>query len=150
VFKLLYFLIITASVSGFIALLFFILKSFKKTISLQEGGVLLGNLNVSDEKREAKSLYDRAVAAAQAGKYEEGIRLLALGSLLLLEEKEVLAYQDCYTNGEYLSLLFQRKNLHELFQMPLNLFDRTVYGFESPTMKEFDVFRGMFERLMKM
>ncbi|NLI75657.1 MAG: DUF4129 domain-containing protein [Candidatus Riflebacteria bacterium] len=130
------------------ALVVFIVRSFKKTITLQEGQVLLGNLHVSDEKREAKSLYDRAVALANAGNVEEAIRLLTTGCLLLLEERAVLAYQDHYTNGEYLSLLVQRKKLHDLFRAPLSLFDRTVYGFSRPTRQDFEVFRVLYERLL--
>jgi hypothetical protein len=149
-FKLLYWAIVVGSVVGFGALVFFIIRSIQRKITLQEGQVLLGNLQVSDEKREARSLYDRAVALAAAGRIEEAISLLTVGCLLLLEERAVLASQDYYTKGEYLAKLFQRRNLHDMFRGPLALFDRIIYGFERPTARDFETFRALYEKLLGM
>ena len=71
------------------------------------------------------------------------------GALLLLEEHRVLNFQETMTNGEYLQELLSKRKLHSIFSRPMALFDKLIYGFQSPDKNDFELFREFYLELEK-
>ena len=146
--KVLYWFIVAITIGAFLVMLYMIIKSITKNVSLKDKNILLGNAPLPEQVAEAENLYSKAVKAAAQGNFEEAIRILTLASLLLLEEKDVIGFRDYLTNGEYLRELIQQRNLHDAFKKPLRLFDQMVYGYQKPGKPEFEIFKRLYENLL--
>ncbi|MEW6712905.1 MAG: hypothetical protein AB1403_24010, partial [Candidatus Riflebacteria bacterium] len=101
------------------------------------------------ERMKIETIYDKALAAASRGDFAEGIRLLTIGALLLLEQQRVVNFQDSMTNGEYLRYLLKERSLYSMFKEPMSLFDLLIYGFKKPGQSEFEKFRQFYVELEK-
>jgi hypothetical protein len=102
------------------------------------------------ERLKTETIYDKALKAAAAGNYTEGIRLLTIGSLLMLEEHKVMSFKDSLTNGEYLRKLLEERKLHSIFREPMGLFDLLIYGFRPIKKNDFEKFKNFYIELEKM
>ena len=144
--NLLYNLMIVVTVIVFLVVGYFIYRSIQENMKAQ-GASLLGTSPLPENRAEAESLYDRAVRYSKEGRFEEGIRLLTLAAMLLLEEKRVVDFRESLTNREYLGELATQRNLQALFRDPLKAFDQMIYGFREPGIKDFEVFRNLYLQL---
>ncbi|MBU1109886.1 MAG: hypothetical protein KKB51_24610 [Candidatus Riflebacteria bacterium] len=140
------------AVIGFIVIIFLIIKNMRSKIVREQERVELVERHLSPERMRNETIYENALREAEQGNYSEAIRLLTIGALLLLEARRVISYQDSFTNGEYLRELLVEQQLHSMFATPLALFDRLIYGFQSPDQKDFEVFKAFYldlERLKR-
>lgn len=141
-----------AGIIGFIVVVFLIIKNLRTKVAHEQARIALVEKDLPVERMRSETIYDKALREAEKGNYAEAIRLLTIGSLLLLEARRVINYQDSLTNGEYLRELLVEQHLHSMFATPLALFDRLIYGFQSPDKKDFEIFRVFYldlERLKK-
>ncbi len=122
----------------------------KNKVSEEHSKMLLEEKRLPPERMRSETIYDKALSAAEKGDYAEAIRLLTIGSLILLETRSTISYQDSLTNGEYLRRLMVERELHSLFAAPMALFDRLIYGFQSPGKKDFELFRTFYLDLEKL
>ncbi|EKD82991.1 MAG: hypothetical protein ACD_39C00954G0001, partial [uncultured bacterium] len=132
--------------------IFLIIKNLRTRVAHEQARIALVEKDLPVERMRSETIYDKALREAEKGNYAEAIRLLTIGSLLLLEARRVINYQDSLTNGEYLRELLVEQHLHSMFATPLALFDRLIYGFQSPDKKDFEIFRVFYldlERLKK-
>ena len=104
---------------------------------------------LSSHISEAKSLFDQAKEAALQGNYREGIRLMTLATLLLLERRDLLGFEETLTNGELLQHLRGNQDIRKLLAQPLRLFDVFIYSSASPGKEDFQVFVRLYETLME-
>ena len=147
-----FWLMMCVAVIGFVVIMFLIIRNLRKKIVQEQTRVELVEKLLPPERMRSETVYDKALLAAGQGNFAEAIRLLTIGSLLLLEARRVISYQDSLTNGEYLRELLVEQQLHSMFATPLALFDRLIYGFQSPNQKDFEVFKAFYldlERLKK-
>ena len=141
-----------AGIIGFVVVIFLIIKNLRTRVAHEQARIALVEKDLPVERMRSETIYDKALREAEKGNYAEAIRLLTIGSLLLLEARRVINYQDSLTNGEYLRELLVEQHLHSMFATPLALFDRLIYGFQSPDKKDFEIFRVFYldlERLKK-
>jgi len=87
------------------------------------------------EATNADDALSRADAFAAAGDYRQAVRLLYLGTLLVLDEKGALRYDRALTNREYLARLRGRPELGSALASVVDVFDRVWYG-EQPLAAE--------------
>jgi len=137
-------------VIGFIVIIFLIIKNMRKKIVQEQSKILKEEQALPPERMRAETIYEKALREAELGRYVEAIRLLTIGSLIMLESHRVVNYQDSLTNGEYLRKLMVERDLHTLFAAPMALFDRLVYGYQTPSKKDFETFKAFYLDLGKL
>jgi hypothetical protein len=97
----------------------------------------------------AAQLWARAEAAAAAGNYPEGVRLLHLAVLFELDRRGLLVYETTRTNGEYVRQvrLAERapEGMHGPFEDLTRRFEETWYGGRPCAADEFGEFRRQAE-----
>ncbi|MBF0499633.1 MAG: hypothetical protein HQM09_05845 [Candidatus Riflebacteria bacterium] len=145
--------ILVSMVLSFFGLLYYIFKTAKKNLTSPAPiTVVMEQSIISAEHVHIPTLHEDAVLLARQGKYDHAIRLLTVGSMLLLDERRVLNFQNSITNGEYLRNLIEceHEELQSLWRIPLNLFDNLIYGFKVPGWDEFAVFETLYLKLRDM
>ncbi len=147
---LIYWLVGIVFVIGLFSLLFFIYKKLQEKILNEEVSLEKEESQLATERMKTETIYDMAVKAAEAGNYEEAIRLLTVGSLLLLEKQQIVDFKDSLTNGEYLHELLAERKRHELFKKPLSIFDRIIYGFAKTEKSDYELFKSFYLELEKL
>lgn len=135
---------------GFVLIIFLIIKNMRKKIVQEQSQILKEEKMLPPERMRAETIYEKALREAEQGRYVEAIRLLTIGSLIMLESHRVINYQDSLTNGEYLRKLMVERDLHTLFAAPMALFDRLVYGYQTPSRKDFETFKAFYLDLEKL
>ncbi len=143
-------LMTVAVIVGFVVIFFLIIRNTRKKIAGEQSKMMLEEKRLPPERLRSESIYENAMNAAEKGNYSEAIRLLTIGSLILLETRSAISYQDSLTNGEYLRRLMMERELHSLFAAPMALFDRLIYGFQSPGKKDFELFKAFYLDLEKL
>jgi hypothetical protein len=138
------------AVIGFIVIIYLIIRNVRKKVALEESRILQEERRLPPERMRSETIYEKALREAEQGNYAEAIRLLTIGSLILLESHRVMCYQDSLTNGEYLRELMVERELHTLFATPMALFDRLIYGFQHPDKKDFETFKLFYLDLEKL
>ncbi|MFZ2957499.1 MAG: hypothetical protein WA705_11460 [Candidatus Ozemobacteraceae bacterium] len=149
----LFIIIIFAMVTSFFGVLYYIFGTVKKNFEPAPVTVVIEKaLSIAEEHIEIPTLHAEAVKLARQGKYDHAIRLLTVGSMLLLDERRVLNYHNSVTNGEYLRNLLESEHeeLQSLWSAPLKLFDGLIYGFRIPGWDEFAVFETLYLKLRDM
>lgn len=144
-----FYLILAVCVIAMLAMIYFMVRKTRKKIAEEKEEVATLEAGLPPERMKIETVYDKALRAAANGDYAEGIRLLTIGALLLLEQQRVVNFQDTMTNGEYLAKLMQERQLYSLFREPMTLFDMLIYGFRKPGEKEFERFRKFYLELEK-
>jgi hypothetical protein len=137
-------------VIGLLTLLFFVYKKLQDKILNEERDLEKVESHLPAERMKTESIYEQALEAASKGDYQEAIRLLTIGSLLLLEKQQIVDFKDSFTNGEYLRELLAERQRHELFKKPLALFDRIVYGFAKTDKSDYEMFKNFYLELEKL
>ncbi|MCK5687008.1 hypothetical protein KAJ27_22915 [bacterium] len=148
--KILYWLIVIMLVLFAIGLILFLIKTISENMKPDDLEISVEMSKLPEEKAPPDTLYEKAIKAAAAGDYEKGIRLLTIASLIILDEKRLVGFDNSRTNGEYLISLVKKRGIHTLFNKPLRLFDRLVYGENESGKEEFEVFRMMYKKLVDM
>ncbi len=148
--KILYWIIVIIVILFAIGLIFFLVKTIRENMKPDDPNVSVETSLLPEEKAPPDTLYDKAIKAAAAGDYENGIRLLTIASLIILDEKRLVGFDSSRTNGEYLVSLVKKRGIHSLFNKPLRLFDRLIYGENDSGKEEFEVFRLMYKKLVDM
>jgi hypothetical protein len=99
----------------------------------------------------AQELWRRAEAAAADGQFLEGVRLLHLAVLFLLDRRRLLRYERTRTNGEYVRQVRLAENapadLHVPFERLTTLFETKFYGDRSCDGGEYAACRGLAEEV---
>ncbi len=137
---------------GFLIVLYFMFRNMHRKVQQEQQELIKAETSLPAERLKTETIYEKALKAAAAGNFSEGIRLLTIGALLMLEEKRVMNFRDSLTNGEYLRELLQERKLYGIFKEPMGLFDRLIYGFNSPKQPDFEKFKEFYlelERLHK-
>jgi hypothetical protein len=145
-----FWIIMVLCLVAFIVMLFFMIKKAHKKIEKEQKEITLSESSLPAERLKTETIYDKALKAAAAGNYTEGIRLLTIGSLLMLEEHKVMSFKDSLTNGEYLRKLLEERKLHSIFREPMGLFDLLIYGFRPIKKNDFEKFKNFYIELEKM
>ncbi len=145
----LYWLILIVCLIAFLVVIYLIARNIRKKVKLGLDEADIVERQLPPERQQTSTIYEQALKAAAEKDYTEAIRLLTIGSLILLDEHRVLNFQDTLTNGEYLQKLITRRNLHNLFTAPMALFDKLIYGFQSPDQKDFEQFKSFYLQLEK-
>jgi len=135
---------------GFMVIIFLIIKNMRKKIVQEQSQIMQEEKSLPPERMRSETIYEKALREAEQGNYAEAIRLLTIGSLILLDAHRVISYQDSLTNGEYLRELMVERDLYTLFSAPMALFDRLIYGFQSPGKKDFETFKTFYLDLEKL
>ena len=136
--------------AGFVIIIFLIIKNLRTKVAQEQARIDIVEKDLPVDRMRSETVYEKALREAEQGNYAEAIRLLTIGSLLLLEARRVISYRDSLTNGEYLRELLVERQLHSMFTAPLALFDRLIYGFQSPDKRDFEVFRLFYLDLEKL
>jgi hypothetical protein len=144
-----FWVIMAICVIGFLLMLYFIIRRTRHKIKQEQESIEKSENSLPPERMKNESIYELALKAAGQGDYAEGIRLLTIGALLLLEEQRVMNFQDNLTNGEYLRELLKERQLYSMFKEPMSLFDRLIYGFRSPGSPVFEKFKKFYLELAK-
>jgi hypothetical protein len=147
-----FWLIMGLCVVGFLVMLYFMFRNMRRKVWHEQQELIKAETSLPAERLKTETIYEKAIKAAAAGNFSEGIRLLTIGALLMLEEKRVMNFRDTLTNGEYLRELLQERQLYGIFKEPMGLFDRLIYGFKAPKQPDFEKFKEFYlelERLQK-
>lgn len=144
-----FWVILVISLIGFAILIYFIVRNLHRNVKAEQSHLLISEKDLPPERLQTQTIYEKALQAAAQENFAEAIRLLTVGALLLLEEHRVLNFQDTMTNGEYLRKLMNQRQLHTLFASPMALFDKLIYGFQSPDKKDFELFKEFYLNLEK-
>ena len=88
------------------------------------------------EKKDYSGLYRKAVDFGKKANYLEGVRMLYMALLILLDTKEVIQYHPSLTNFEY-RLKVHSYPFSRLFEEITRTFDMTYYGGKPATGKDF-------------
>lgn len=144
-----FWIILVLSVIGFAILLYFMFRNLHQKVKAEQSQLQLSEKDLPPERLPTQTIYEKALQAAAEKNYAEAIRLLTIGALLMLEEHQVLNFQDAMTNGEYLRELMNRRQLHSLFAAPMALFDKLIYGFQNPDQSDFELFKEFYLNLEK-
>jgi hypothetical protein len=83
---------------------------------------------VAAEARDAADARVQAASLAQSGNYRAAVRLLALASLLWLDERGALRYNPHQTNREHLARLREPTTLRQQLAPVVETADRVWYG----------------------
>jgi len=146
----LFWIMTVIGVIGFVVIVFLIIKNMRKKVVQEQGQILQEEKILPPERMRTETIYEKALREAEQGRYVEAIRLLTIGSLIMLESHRVINYQDSLTNGEYLRKLMVERDLHTLFAAPMALFDRLIYGYQPPSRKDFETFKAFYLDLEKL
>lgn len=90
---------------------------------------------------------DRARQLFAAGNYREAVRYLFLAALRVLDEREVLRFEQALTNRELLGRARSNIALATTLSPVVATFDRVWYGFEPLTAADYDLLVKQVERL---
>lgn len=144
-----FYIILGICVTAMLIMIFLMLrKTRKKMVEEREEFARLES-ELPPERMKVETIYDKALQAAARGDFTEGIRLLTIGAMLLLEQHRVMNFQDTLTNGEYLRSLLRERSLYSMFKEPMGLFDLLIYGLRQPGEVEFEKFRKFYLELEK-
>ncbi len=144
-----FYVILGICILALLIMIYFMVRNARKKMAREQEEFASLEASLPPERMKVETIYDKALQAAAQGDFAEGIRLLTIGALLLLEQRRVMNFQDTLTNGEYLRSLLQERHLHSMFREPMNLFDLLIYGFRKPGQTDFERFRKFYLELEK-
>lgn len=104
------------------------------------------SVTVEERNLTSRQAGERASVQAAAGNYRDAIRYLYLTTLILLDERSLLRFDQSLTNREYLQRL-AGTHLGSLLTPIIDTFDRTWYGHSEPTEQEYEQYAGWVEQV---
>lgn len=144
-----FWIIMGVCIIGFLVMLYFIVRKTRKKLVHDKEAFEKIEHSLPPERLKNETIYEKALQAASQGNFSEGIRLLTIGSLLMLETQRVISFQDSLTNGEYLRELLRERQLYSMFKEPMGLFDLLIYGLRKPGQQDFEKFKSFYLELEK-
>ncbi|MGD8624079.1 MAG: DUF4129 domain-containing protein [Anaerolineae bacterium] len=104
---------------------------------------------LDEESLSAGQARARSQERARAGDFRSAVRLLYLSTLLLLEEQDLLRYDRCLTNREYLRQVAARPGLVERLRPVVDTFDEVWYGQVEPDQARYRAYEQQVARLQE-
>jgi hypothetical protein len=125
----------------------FIYAAVRKNLAPPPSAGPLAKKDLPPHLHEARRLFEEGLEIARRGNYREGIRIVTLAVLLLLDENRVLAFEETMTNAEYLAHLTDEHQVRDLLSRPFSLFEAVIYGERPSTAREFERFVSLYRTL---
>ncbi len=144
-----FYIILGICILALLVMIYFMVRNARRKMAREQEEIASLEASLPPERMKVETIYDKALQAAEKGDFAEGIRLLTIGALLLLEQRRVMNFQETLTNGEYLRSLLKERHLHSMFREPMSLFDLLIYGFRKPAKDDFERFRKFYLELEK-
>lgn len=128
-------------------------------VLLYAGRTLFAAVSPSSEHSEDAAAHpdvtsDRALREAeslsQQGDYRMAVRYLYLSALLILDERDLIAYDRTRTNREYLRTISHRPELASALREVVDVFDRVWYGFRSLDQSTYAHYEAQVQALREM
>lgn len=128
-------------------------------VLLYVGHTLFAAVSPSSEHSEDAAAHpdvtsDRALREAeslsQQGDYRMAVRYLYLSALLILDERDLIAYDRTRTNREYLRTISHRPELASTLREVVDVFDRVWYGFRSLDQSTYAHYEAQVQALREM
>lgn len=137
-------LLILAAVLVVIAVLFYFIRNLRRNLVSEE---ILPTALMEQEARTPGEAFDSAQRYINAGDLRSAVRQLYLATLLLLDRHGRIKYDPTLTNREYLHQAQNDPRTTAALQPIVETFDRTWYGFEPISARDFDEYRQRVENI---
>lgn len=127
-----------------IGVLVYFVRNLRRNLVSEE--TLARELTPQDARTPGEA-FDHAQRYANAGDYRSAVRQLYLATLFLLDERGRIKYIPTLTNREYLRQTQNDPRAIAALLPIVETFDRTWYGFEPISARDFDEYRQRVERI---